>query len=102
MCVYQPIPVMRGVPCWLPVVFAWLLVTSTASGQERAHPLQPPDRSSPRATLRTFLGSTDAFAKFLAQEYVPSPTLENFLRLRPLGQASLECLDLSDVPPAAR
>ncbi len=102
MRVYQPNPVIRGVTRWLPVVFVWLLITSTASGQERTHPLQPPDRSSPRATLKTFFDSSDALAGFLAQEYLPSPTLEKFLRVRRLVQPPLGCLDLSKVPPAAR
>jgi MscS family membrane protein len=102
MRVYQPTTVIRSGIRLLPVVFAWLLVTSTASGQERAHPLQPPDRSSPRATLETFLNSTDVLAKFLAEEYLPSPTLDKFLRLPSLAQTPLRCLDLSEFPPAAR
>ena len=102
MHVYQPNLIIRGRRRWLLVVFVWLLATSTASGQGRSYPLQPSDRSSPRATLKTFLDSSDALAKFLAQEYLPSPTLENFLRLAPLSQPILGCLDLSDAPPAAR
>ncbi len=39
----------------LSVLFASLLVVATATGQEPAHPLKPPDRSSPRAALKTFL-----------------------------------------------
>ena len=80
----------------------WLLAPSTARGQERAHPLQPPDRSSPRATLKTFLDSTDAIATFLAQEYLPSPTLARVLALAVLAQTPLGCLDLSNVAPSAR
>ena len=103
MRIYKPKRVIRCATRWLPVLFVWLLVTSsTASGQERPHPLQAPDRLSPRATLKTFLDSTDALAKFLAQEYLPSPTLEKFLRASSLSQPFLGCLDLSDVPPAAR
>lgn len=102
MRVYQLKRVIGGGTRWLPVVIAWLLVTSTASGQERAYPLQPPDRSSPRATLKTFLDSSDAFGEFLAKEYLPSPTLEKFQRAGSLGQTVLVCLDLSRVPPATR
>ena len=87
---------------WLPGAFALLLVTSTALGQERGHPLEPPDRSSPRATLKTFLDSSDALYTFLAREYRPSPTREEFTRLLFLTQTPLGCLDLRDVPPTAR
>ena len=88
---------------WLPVALVLLLhAPSTAWGQERAHPLQPPDRSSPRATLKTFLDSTDAIAEFLAQEYLPSPTIAEFLHLSVLVQTPLGCLDLSKVAPSAR
>lgn len=87
---------------WLPVVLVLLLAPLTARGEDRAPPLQPPDRSSPRATLKTFLDSTDAFATFLAQEYLPSPTLGEFLRLRFLAKTPVGCLDLSHVAPSAR
>jgi MscS family membrane protein len=52
--------------------------------------------------LRTFLDSTDALAAFLAEEYLPSPTREEFFRLPHLAKTTLGCLDLSDVPPAKR
>ena len=87
---------------WLAWVLVLFLAPSAARGQERAHPLQPPDRSSPRATLKTFLDSTDAIATFLAQEYIPSPTLEEFLHLRVLAQTPVGCLDLGNVAPSAR
>jgi hypothetical protein len=98
----QPKPAIRGRARWLPVMFAWVLAASTAPGQERAHPLQPPDRSSPRATLKMFLGSIDAVATFVAQEYLPSPTLGEFSRIPSLIQTAYECLDLSAVAPFAR
>jgi MscS family membrane protein len=75
---------------------------SIAAGQEQVHPLQPPDRSSPRATLKTFLDSCDALAAFMAQEYLSSPTRKEFLRLVSLAEIPEGCLDLSDVPPSAR
>ena len=102
MRVVQRNPAIRGGTLWLLGLFVSLLATSSAPGQERVHPLQPPDRSSPRATLKTFLDSSDAVAMVLAQEYMPSPTLEEFRRLASLGQIPLGCLDLSDVAPAAR
>jgi MscS family membrane protein len=98
----QPKPAIRGGTRWLPVVFVLLLATSTVPAQERAHPLQPPDRSSPRATLKTFLDSADAAATFVAQEYLPSPTLEEFRRLPSLLQTPMGCLDLSHLAPSER
>jgi MscS family membrane protein len=75
---------------------------SIATGQETVHPLQPPDRSSPRATLKTFLDSCDALAAFMVNDYLPSPTHKEFRRMVSLAQIPAECLDLRDVPPAAR
>ncbi|HXV79695.1 MAG TPA: mechanosensitive ion channel family protein [Candidatus Binatia bacterium] len=77
--------------------------SGTQTGESRAvHPLKPPDRSSPRATLQTFLKFADATAAFLAGEYRTTPTLEGFHRLRSLARVAVECLDLSEIPPAAR
>ena len=73
-----------------------------AHGQEPAYPLQPPDRSSPRATLKTFLDSSDALSAFLAREYLTTPSHTEFQRLVALGQTPINCLDLSETPPAAR
>ena len=73
-----------------------------AHGEEPAYPLQPPDRSSPRATLQTFLDSGDALGAFLAREYLPDPTRAKFQRLVTLGAAPLECLDLREMPLASR
>lgn len=73
-----------------------------AQSQTTSYPLEPPDRSSPRATLKTFLNSCDTAATFLAREYRASPTRENFHRLVGMSQTPLECLDLSSLPPASR
>jgi MscS family membrane protein len=93
---------LGGVIRWFPMACALLLFASIASGQEPVHPLKPPDRSSPRATLKTFLDSADGLAAFLAREYVPSPTRQGAERLRSLSEVPIRCLDLSGVPPAAR
>jgi MscS family membrane protein len=87
---------------WLPAVLGLLLFLPHAQGQEQVHPLQPPDRSSPRATLKTFLDSCDALAAFMAQDYLPSPTRKKFRRLVSLAQIPEGCLDLSEVAPSAR
>ncbi len=73
-----------------------------AAGQEPAHPLKPPDRSSPRAALQTFLDAGDALSSFLARDYLPSPSRAEFRRVVSLGDAVVQSLDLSEVPPATR
>jgi MscS family membrane protein len=87
---------------WPARVCLGLLLASIASGQPAIPPLQPPDRSSPRATLKTFLESSDAVATFFAREYKPARSRYTFRRLLSLTQTPMQCLDLSDVPPASR
>lgn len=86
----------------LAACLTWILVAATAFAQEPANPLKPVDRSSPRATLQTFLDGSDALGAFLAQDYLPSPSRERFGRLISLSEIPLQSLDLSEVPPAAR
>ncbi|MBN8507250.1 MAG: mechanosensitive ion channel family protein [Burkholderiales bacterium] len=81
---------------------ALMLVKLGALAQDPAHPLQPPDRSSPRATLQSFLASADAVGASLRSNYLTQPTRANFERLSTLGNVALQSLDLSEVPPAAR
>ena len=87
---------------WLAAPLAFFLGAVIALAQEQAHPLKPPDRSSPRATLKTFLDSGDALGAFLAGDYLPSPSRAKFHRLLSLAEIPQQCLDLSEVPPAAR
>jgi MscS family membrane protein len=84
------------------VVMVFVLGATIALGQDQVHPLKPPDRSSPRAALETFLDSADALAAFLAREYMPSPSRAAFERLVSRGAILVQSLDLSEVPPAAR
>ena len=84
------------------IVLALCFTLGIAHGEEPAYPLQPPDRSSPRATLKTFLDSADALGAFLAREYLPDPTRAKFQRLVTLGAVPLECLDLREMPLASR
>ena len=84
------------------VLLLLLSAAPGASGQTAAHPLQPQDRSSPRAALRTFLDSVDAVMTFAQQEYLPAPTREKFHRLVPMIDSILQSLDLSEVAPVSR
>jgi len=85
---------------------AALLLSSTAVAiavaQSQVYPLEPPDRSSPRAALQTFLESGDALATFMAHDYLPSPSSAKFNRAIELSVIPVESLDLSALPPAAR
>ncbi|MFZ1830715.1 MAG: mechanosensitive ion channel family protein [Candidatus Competibacteraceae bacterium] len=87
---------------WLLIMLALCFTTGIAHGQEPVYPLQPPDRSSPRATLKTFLDSGDALGAFLVREYLPDPSHTKFQRLIVLGAAPVECLNLSEMPLASR
>ncbi|MHC1767273.1 MAG: mechanosensitive ion channel family protein [Verrucomicrobiia bacterium] len=87
---------------WFSVLIGCWIVITTASAQEPLHPLQPPDRSSPRAALKTFFDSADALGAFMAREYLPSPSRAEFQRMVTLGDAAVHCLDLSAVPKATR
>jgi MscS family membrane protein len=61
-----------------------------AADSPSEHPLEPPDRSSPRATIATFLDSVDeAWERYTAGD---SSFQEPFLDAR-------GCLDLSNIPP---
>ncbi|MEI7672164.1 MAG: mechanosensitive ion channel family protein [Deltaproteobacteria bacterium] len=88
--------------CGLVILLAVFFTALTALGQEPAHPLKPPDRSSPAAALKTFLDSGDAVGSFLAQNYLPSPSRAEFHQLLTLADQLLQCLDLSLEPPAFR
>ena len=78
-----------------------MLVSAVALGLEKDCPLKPPDRSSPRATLKTFLESTDTVTAFVAREYRSAPSRAGFDHLMTLAEAPVQCLDLSEVPPAS-
>jgi len=82
--------------------WAFLFTGFVALSQEPAHPLKPPNRSSPRAALKTFLDSGDAVGTFMARDYLPSPTRAEFRQLKPLVATTVQGLDLSAMPPAAR
>ena len=87
---------------WLTGSLTLCFITLVAFGQEPVHPLKPPDRSSPRAALKTFLDSGDAVVTFMARDYLPSPSRAEFHHLLSLASTTLQCLDLSEIPPAAR
>lgn len=86
----------------LAATLLWSLAATIAWGQPQVDPVKPPDRSSPRAALKTFLDSTDAISAFVAQEYLPSPSRAKFNRLVEMSGVPVGSLDVSALPPAAR
>ena len=87
---------------WLAILWAALFIATLARGQNPTYPLKPADLSSPRATLKTFLDAGDAVGAYLAQDYLPSPSRTKFDHVFSLAGTLMKCLDLSEVPPAAR
>ena len=80
----------RGRGRWLVVVWAILAGTSPEAHSSSENPLEPPDRSSPRATLTTFLDSIDqAWELYSAGDPGYSDPFRD----------ARECLDLSQIPP---
>ncbi|MEJ2717713.1 MAG: mechanosensitive ion channel family protein [Deltaproteobacteria bacterium] len=69
-------------------------VCTIANAGPAVHPLAPPDTSSPRATLKTFLGNmTDAVRAYKAGRRDEASALDN---------RAARCLNLEKVPPALR
>ncbi len=88
--------------CRLAILWGALFFATLAHGQNTTYPLKPVDLSSPRATLQTFLDSGDAIGAYMAQDYLPSPSRTKFDHLFSMTGPLIRCLDLSEVPPAAR
>jgi MscS family membrane protein len=77
----------------------WL---STVGAVDAKCPLEPPDLSSPRATLSHFLRTGDAFSELLRDEYWSEPRRAIAKRIQDLEAERERMFDLSEVPPAAR
>lgn len=66
---------------------------------DKAHPLAPPDLSSPRATLTNFLALMDrAYARWTSE----SGTDEDRIEREAIGRIAHQFFDLSDVAPSVR
>ncbi|NNK09055.1 MAG: mechanosensitive ion channel [Myxococcales bacterium] len=66
------------------------------------HPLEPPDTSSPRETLVTFLTATDQMLMLIRDEGAGKRTDEGLRQLTQLDSRSQRTLDLSEIAPEAR
>ena len=77
------------------LLLAWFVLSSApAVSQDPAYPLAPPDTSSPRATLHTFLDTMNASVQALSSG--------KRLEARALLERAGRCLDLSEEPEAIR
>ena len=70
------VTLIRRSQLFAPVTGLLLILAASASGEEIPNPLQPPDRSSPRATLATFLEGVDRQEFFAIREDVLLRILE--------------------------
>jgi len=82
-----------------------LLRAGAAAGGEvgtllERHPLAPPDTSSPRATLASFLGVIAEFEQAFPA-YRAAPSREGEARIFRLRARAVRTLDVSAIPPAA-
>jgi len=99
------------------MLLCWMLVLSVFAGPVAAEeyfesPLQPPDTSSPRATLQSFLDNVreaydilmPAYAAYLAEPslFPPESAREAEALAQELLERAVRTLDLSGVPPALR
>jgi MscS family membrane protein len=74
-----------------------VMLSGSLWADEPETPLAPPDRSSPRATLQTFVESLDEFFdRFMSEP----PTDAGRLRNKRLTGRAIGCLDLSHVAPS--
>jgi MscS family membrane protein len=84
-------------------VFVLLVGTGWQSGHAHAqHPLQPPDTSSPRQTLSTFLTAMDQMLLLIRDEGTGMRSREGLQRMLEFDVRSVRTLDLSEVAPEAR
>ena len=71
-------------------------------GVVAANPLNPPDMSSPFATLESFYHRGNLVVDHLHGDHWSNPTPKSAARLFKLIEPVQQMLDLSDLPPAAR
>ena len=89
-------PVVVPAGCSVAMLFLLLLCAfgNIAGAAQTVNPLAPPDRASPRATLKTFLNSTNSAVEAFKRG--------NTDEARALMEPALECLNLEKDPPEIR
>ena len=84
--------------CFFCLFAIWIILTGASSYE--MHPLAPPDTSSPRATLKSFIDSGNmAHRIFMAAGYKVSGKQEKIKELNFYIERAARCLNLSQVPP---
>ena len=83
------------------LILVWWTTLTAIAGTD-AHPLEPMDLSSPRATLKSFFSAGDALLRLVRHEHWDSPSRSVAKRIRQAESDMERTLDLSQVPPAAR
>ena len=84
------------------VLAALLAGQDGAFAENKPHPLEPLDTSSPRATLSSFLAEVDQAWRVYRDEYWHAPSNELSTRINHISARALRTLDLSQVAPSAR
>lgn len=88
-------------PClsFAPLVASLAVSIGSGTARGEGHPLDPPDLSSPRAAVASFIERSDAlFAELRSAEV----TAANVPKRRRMIEATLSCLDLTGVAPSLR
>jgi MscS family membrane protein len=93
--------------CWsrrwvLPALVILLSSTWPVELAHAQHPLEPPDTSSPRETLGTFLTATDQMLMLIRDEGAGKRSREGLRQLEQLDIRSQRTLDMSEIAPEAR
>ncbi len=91
---------------------ATLVAAQDIGSEPNRNPLRPADTSSPRATIQSFienvdegyLRTTELFKSYAASERLYPNTTERRMQAENLQNMlkAVQCLDLSDIPPALR
>lgn len=85
------------------VVFVLLFGACLQAGHAQAqNPLEPPDTSSPRQTLSTFLTALDQMLVLIRDEGTGKRSGEGLQRMQEFDVRSVRTLDMSEVAPEAR
>ncbi len=85
------------------VVFVLLFGVCLQAGHAGAqHPLEPPDTSSPRQTLSTFLTAVDQMLLIIRDEGTGRRSQQGLQRLLEFDVRPVRTLDMSEVAPEAR
>ena len=94
---YKTIIPCNSVRLFIPIIsLLFFLLLVSISEADNLFPLEPPDTSSPRATLESFMRSTDAFYK------ATSSSEQDPEEAKAALDKAIRCLNLSKTPPGMK